>query len=415
MWPLWLLLFAAPATFDAKLREGLVALQKEDLALAQANLEQATRLQPGSARAWLALAQAYGRLHKEPQARQAAAKAERLGQNDAVVLRGLASFYTQTVPDPGKAAGFEQRYAALDSGDKDAYTRAALLYWQAGRFADVVPAARKAMAIADTPALHTLLAKTYAAQEQWDQSAAELNAVIRLRPYDEASYFDLAQLYLARQDFPNALAALDRGRQVFDKSPQLELARGVALYGQRRFPEAVEAFLRTIQLEPDVPQPYSFLSRILEHAQTRLPEIVNLAAAYRARHAQDPLGYVLQAKALIAGLPPAGFPAEATQAQQLLEQSLNRKEDDADAHYELGCLLERKRDFGAAATHLERSIALQERRPDPHYHLARVYDRLGRKPDADRERALHAQYTEAEKSGMAPRSNPLVPVAPAIK
>ena len=68
------------------------------------------------------------------------------------------------------------------------------------------------------------------------------------------------------------------GRKNFDKSPQLELAAGVAYYGLRRFPEAIEAFLRTIRLDPGIEQPYVFLGRMLDQAEDKLPQITEVFA-----------------------------------------------------------------------------------------------------------------------------------------
>ena len=59
-------------------------------------------------------------------------------------------------------------------------------------------------------------------------------------------------------------------------------------------------------------------------------------------------------------------------------------------------LLAKQRKFPDAAMELERSASLNPKDPLPHYHLARVYDRLGDAVKAGRERELHAQLS-AEK------------------
>jgi Flp pilus assembly protein TadD len=70
----------------------------------------------------------------------------------------------------------------------------------------------------------------------------------------------------------------------------------------------------------------------------------------------------------------------------------------------MGTQLERKRDFDGAAQHLERSVQLNGGDSAVHFHLARVYDRLGRREDAQRERALHEKLSETEKA--APSAGP---------
>ena len=78
----------------------------------------------------------------------------------------------------------------------------------------------------------------------------------------------------------------------------------------------------------------------------------------------------------------------------------------------MGTLLERKGDLAAAATHLERSIAVNGRDPGPHYRLARVYARLGRPEDSQRERELHEELSNEENPfdrGIQPARPPIPP------
>ena len=173
----------------------------------------------------------------------------------------------------------------------------------------------------------------------------------------------------------------------------------MAYYGQRKFDTAVDQFLFTMRLAPDLPQAYAFLGRILEHAGDRLPEAAARFVEFEQRHPESPLGYLLHSKALLAQLPGgAGFPPEAERALSLVEKSISLAEADADAQFLCGVLLVRKGDLGAAAAHLERSAQLNSKDSAAHFQLARVYGALGRKDDAARERALHEKYAGQEKA-----------------
>ncbi len=222
-----------------------------------------------------------------------------------------------------------------------------------------------------------------------------------MSPYDEDTHFRLAQMHLLHQDFSKALDVLMNARKIFDKSAQIELALGVSYYGLRRFPEAVDQFLKTIRLAPSVPQPYAFLSRILEHAGDRLGEVTRAFAEFNSSHPTDAMGYLWYAKALTAQLAPSGETAESETAFELLKKSLALDAKVAETHYQLGCLLERKRDYPGSALELEQSIALNPKETGAHFHLSRVYDRLGRKAQAVRERELHEKLTEAGNAAPA--------------
>ena len=57
-----LLMLAAAPSFEQPFRDGLLALQRNDLAAARTNLEDASRLAPGNGRVWVARSQTYGLL-----------------------------------------------------------------------------------------------------------------------------------------------------------------------------------------------------------------------------------------------------------------------------------------------------------------------------------------------------------------
>jgi tetratricopeptide (TPR) repeat protein len=368
------------------------------------------RQAPSDARGWLSLARTYAGQKDSKSALEAAARAEALGSEDPAVLHELARFYAEVQSDFAKAAALESRYAEKTPEDRAAWPRVAGLYLEAGDTAGAVAAAERGLRAGGTAELHSVLGRAYAQRREWAKAVAELTEALRLDPYSEDAHFRLAQVHLVQQDFPAALRVLENSRKFFDKSPQIELALGVTYYGLRRFPEAVSQFLKTIDLAPAIPQPYVFLGRIMEHAEERLPELTARFANLHAKQPDNYLGYMLHAKALISKLPPAGIPPEASAAFDLLNKSLSLKEDDAEAHYLLGLLLERRNEFEQAASHLERSVALNPKDPAPHYRLARVYARLGRKEDSARERALHEKLGEEEnmpeRRGVPPKPRP---------
>jgi len=361
MWLVFLLLLAPPdpQQFKLRMQEGMAAFQRNDLDSARRNLEEAARLDPSSAPAWFLLSQVHARRNDLPSALDAAGKASRHAGKDPALLYNLALFYRQ-----------------------------------AGQFDQSLALGKRALEVESSPEVHTVLGQAYLAKKDYPNAINELAEARRMSPYSEDAIFQLSQAHLQSQDFPGAIRVLEDGRKTFDRSPQLELALGVAYYGARRFADAIDRFLRVTELAPDVPQAYYFMGRILEHASNRLPEVAACAVAFEKRQPRSPIGYVLHAKTLILQLPPTGSPPEAAQAQALLEKALSIKEDLAEPHYLMGVLLERQRDYPAAALQLERSIALNDKDPAPHFRLARVYDRLGRKEDAAAQRALHEKLNE---------------------
>jgi tetratricopeptide (TPR) repeat protein len=260
--------------------------------------------------------------------------------------------------------------------------------------------ANRALAKEKRAALHNLLGKAYEADGQFDKTVIELQKAIQLAPREESYVFDLAYVLLLHQNFDVAIQLLERARKIFDRSAQLELALGIAYYGQRKFSEAVDAFLRTTELAPQIEQPYVFLGRIISHAEGRLGEVTERFASFAKANPRNYLGHFLQAKGLIAQMGPSPAGALADQAERLLKKSIRLNPNFWESNFELGLLLEGKRDFAAAARHLERAIQLSPKTPAPHYRLARVYDRLGNAEAAQAERVLHEKLTAEERTAI---------------
>jgi tetratricopeptide (TPR) repeat protein len=328
------LLFADPPR--DLLQSGLAAMAQGHLTEARSDLEQARTTQPSNPQVWLALTEVYAMQKDEAQRESAAQRAIELAH---------------------AANGWES-----------------------------------------SASVRNYLGKVYLANAEFAQAIGEYREAVRLGPYEESYRFDLAQALLGHEEFGPAAEALEDARKIFSRSAQIELALGVAYYGQRRFPEAVNSFLRTIELSPEVAQPYVFLGKMLDQAGDRLPEIQRRFAEFQNANPENPTAYLLRAKAMAA----AG--EDAAEVEKLLRKSIALKNDGWESHYELGVLLEGKRDFAAAADELERSAELNPDVSATHYHLARVYDRLQRPQDAARERARHAELTAHEKvtAGMEP-------------
>lgn len=346
-----LLFLVTPQQARELLQKGLMELQQGNLAAAQADLEQASAEDPQNAYIWSALAEVYLRDHQAARAGSAAKKAEEHAHGDPVVEHALALYYSRA-GDYADAARDEEIYAGSVKADRDATARAAAWYLAAGNSGKA-----------------TALAKQTASNP------------------DQA--FQLAQLFLRDQQFGPAAEIIEAALGTHPDDAQLVLALGVARYGQRRFEEAITAFLKVIHLSPGVPQPYLFLSRMLDQAGPHLPEIVSLTREWADKNPDNAGAQLALAKALLASDPASH------EAETLLRRSIALNGNDWDAHYQLGVVLEQAHQYPAAADQFQQAITLRKSEPMPHYQLARVYDRLGKPDQAAAERAIHNRLVNA--------------------
>ena len=388
LFPVILLFLASSPASDASLRAGLIALEKNDLAQARLNLENAAKLAPSDPKAWVGLAQTFWKLHDASGANEAAAKAEILGSQDAAVQHALSVYYAETNQFE-KAGDAEANYSRGVPTDRGAVLHSMTFYIKGGRADRAITLAKASPDWSNRADVHNLLGKAYFANKQPDEAANEFRSAIRLSPYEESYYFDFAQALLVQQKFEDAIGVLQEGKTNFDKSAQIQLALGVAYYGLRRFEEAATAFLRTIALAPDVEQPYVFLGKMLDQIPEKLPELTRVFSDYEKSNPSNYLGYRLHAQALDAQS------GDAATAERLLRKAISLNDGDAQAYFELGTLMEKERRFPEAAEALERAAALNGNDAATHYRLARVYDRLGKRDAARLERDEHARLLKS--------------------
>lgn len=308
------------------LQRGLVALQHGQLTEARSAFEEAANQDPHDPYVWASLAQTYFRL-KEPQKAAAAAKtAEKDGAGNSVVAHALAMYYAEA-GDAADAGRLEEQYRAV----------------------------------------------------LWEKAKTNPQAA-----------FNYVQILLQHEEFTRAAEVTQSALQAHPADAQLNLALGVTRYGQRRFEAAVVAFLKVIQIDPNVVQPYVFLGKMLDQAGNHLSDITKAYEAWASADPKNAAAQLLLAKALLVEDPGS------MRAEALLRQSIALDPKNWESRCELGVLLSGKRDYPAAAEELMKSAELNPQQPLPHYHLARVYDRLGQSEKAAAERKIHQELTAAK-------------------
>ena len=384
---------------EALIRQGLIALQSRDIPKAQEYLERAVEQAPAEARAWIGLAQIHRILNLHAQARRHAAEAARLGKDNPLIQHALAMFHTE-YGSWAEAANWEEKYARGSDGGQDAYLRAISLYLQADMPLQASKLGEAALELGGSGELHNALGKAFTIANRPVEGLRHLELAVDALPYEESVHYDLGYFHLRQQDFNAAKQAFLVGRKYFDKSAAMEIGLGIAAYGQRRFQHALDHFLRAATLAPEMEQPHAFLGRMLQHASERIEEVEERMRVFYMQHSDDHFGPFLYGRVLLAKLGARRHSASISNIESLLRESIERNEDFWESHYELGVLLEKKRDFRAAEEHLERAVELNPDSSKPHYRLARVYQRLGKSREAKRQRELHKRTAGRERQAI---------------
>ena len=385
----------SPASFEDEFRKGLLALQNNQLTEARECLLRASRLEPGNARVWVALAQAYLRNKDKGHATGAALHAETIAANDPVIQHALAIFFSET-GDLRKAADLERRYAGSKSADSYAAARAATFSLQAGEPQQAITWARAALGKGESAEMHHLLGIAEEAAGQPDVALTDLRKAVDLAPYDEDLTFDLGQALLRRRDFAAALTFLSQARERFSKSAQIEVAYGIAAYGHRQFRDAITAFLHATELDPSLAESYICIGRIVENVDDLMPQVLSRFSAWVAAEPGNYLPWFLHAKALDSSS--RDFATSETE----LRRSISLNPNFWESRLELGIVLVELGRWQEALPELNRAIALDPSKAKPHFQLARVYRHLGRTEDARQELAEFQKLSVSETGSLLP-------------
>ncbi len=382
---------------ESLLRDGLTALERGDTDQALANLESAAERGPDDFRPWMGLAQAR-RVSGDPGgAEDAINRALEAAPKTPQIAHAFAMYYAEG-GEFDKAADLEARYARSVPDDRDVYLRTATWYLQAGRADLAAEFARSGLEKASRAELYDVLAKALAELGQIEEAERAFRAGIEAKPYDEDLRYNLGYLFLQAGEHDKAVEAFEQARAVFDKSPRIELGIGVARYGQRRFGEAIGAFLQVSRLAPAFEQPHYFLGVSLEHAAERLPEVRERLEAFAEARPGHYLGPFLLAKAKLAQTGPRASPEALEEAAGLLRTSIERQAEFWESHFELGVVLERMRRYQPARESLERAIELSPASTTPRYRLARVLTRLGERDAAREQQAKHDELVSRQRA-----------------
>lgn len=295
-----------------------------------------------------------------PEARQDLERASSFDEKNAYVWISLAEVYLR-LKQPEKAMQ-SAKHAETDGADNAVITQAlAMFYAKAGDL--------------------------YAAEGDEKRALPLFQAACQRAPANPQIAFRYAEALLRAQQFSDAAAVTETALKANPQNAQLTLTLGVARYGQRRFEEAIALFLQTIAIDPTIEQPYEFLARVLDQAGSHMPEILKDDEAWAAKNPQNAKAQMLLAKTLLSGDP------KSKRAEELLRRSVALDPNEWESHYELGVLLASEANYREAVTELLHATELNEKQPMPHYHLARVYDRLGEPDKAKAEREIHKRLT----------------------
>ena len=214
-----------------------------------------------------------------------------------------------------------------------------------------------------------------------------------LRPIDDRTRFTLVLAYLAMHRGEWARPEIERLVASDPANPMYQYWLGRLDYDDWQYVSAVKRFERVVAADPGFVRGYDNLGlcyEALNQPDAALPAYrkaieLNRSAASKSAWPPLNLGILLQNR------------GDVKEAEALVREAL-KYEDLAQAHYQLGVMLEQDGSLDAATAELKHAADLDPDYAESYYALARIYRRQGLKTDADAALGRFRQLHDAKRA-----------------
>jgi len=289
--------------------------------------------------------------------------------------------------------------------EPDSYSAAynlALAYKHSGKTQAAMDLIELTLKSRPTSELHNLLASLEESAGRYLDAVRHFQQAVELEPTNEQYYFDLGLEYLAHFTFGPALEVFGVGSKKFPSSSRQHEGLGLVHYALRQYPQAADAFLAALEINPSSPSAYAAwnaLHSLLGPAELEnlLPRLQHLSGHYpKIAEPQYCYGLALLSQAL-ASNKTDNFPL----AQSLIEQAIHLKSNFSEAHLALGNLYMARKQNQKAVNEFLEAIRLNPQSEIAFYRLGQTYRNLEQLELAQQQLARYAELVRNRRKQMA--------------
>jgi tetratricopeptide (TPR) repeat protein len=238
-------------------RAGLPANQRAQLDLAQ--LQQEVKLHSEDPQNYYLLAEAYLKVGKVDDAKQAVAEADKLSQGDFRTSVGLGVLLAHYGLYSDAVAHFKQAVQTNPNSD-DAWYDLADAYFHMRGYPEALQAAERVSVSGQADSSYlALLADVDAHLGHSDEAVKLYRQEIAAKPDQDQTYLSLALVYLRLGNASEARETIQQGLARIPDSGQLLWGMGIVSAAEGNAAEAEQYLKRSMELLPQWPQSYSAL------------------------------------------------------------------------------------------------------------------------------------------------------------
>lgn len=397
------LLPRVPKSFEAHELLGLTYASLEDDSKAIPQLEAAVRLKPDSAAARTNLAASLFHAGKNEMAGREFQRALELEPQDYEANHNLGEYYVHA----GRLAQAQPLLERAQQIRPNAYDNGydlAMADFEMGRLDAAHKAVDSLLVQKNTGELHNLLGQIDEQQGNYVAAVHEYETAAHIDPSDDNLFAWGSELLLHRTYEP-AVEVFRAGAERFPASARLQIGLGMALYARGLYEEAVKALLKAADLNPADPRCYAFLARAYDSSPREADEVIAAFHRYAELQPDNARAQYYYAMSLWKGKQLEEGSFDAKTVETLLRKSIALDEKLPEPHMQLGNLYADQHDYRDSIPEYERAIELDATLADAHYRLATDYVHSGQKDLAQKEftvyqklRAAHMAEDDKERA-----------------
>ena len=218
------------------------------------------------------------------------------------------------------------------------------------------------------------------------QRAAELDP-------SEPHLFDWGADLLLHRALEPATEVFAKGNRLFPRSVRILVGLGVSWYARGSYDRAAQRLCEASDLNPDDPNPYQFLGKMLIADAAQSEGSVERLARFARLQPENALAnyyYALSRWKQRTG----PEKVRDLEVESLLQKAVRLDPKLGVAYLQLGILYSDRQDFSKAISAYQEAIAASPQLEQAHYRLAQIYMRTGEKLKAQQELQLYEQISK---------------------
>lgn len=248
------------------------------------------------------------------------------------------------------------------------------------------------------PELFALLGLSYGKRDRIEDMLKAFEKAINMDPANRTRYVDLGEALVEKKNYATALEVAKEAVKRFPSSSQIMAFKGSVELKMYRLTESLQSYTEAAALDPNNPRAALGLAL----AQWNMDRNDDAAKSFEEGVRKFPNdAFFLQKYALFLLNAPGERDAEAdARIQSLLRRSEELDSSDAETHFQLGSLAMKQNRYDQAQRELQAAVRLDPEVAKFHLLLARLYRRIGREEDAEKETQLQRKLKAQEEQNV---------------